>query len=114
MFSRYTLAFENPWYLLLLLVLPVMWALSYRSLAGLGNLRRWLALGLRTAVVLLIVAALAQPQVVQKSDRLTVVYLLDQSLSIPAEQRLAMIRNCVENSKLSDRGSALCKRSTRG
>ena len=42
-------------------------------------------------VVLLVILALMHPLLVQKSNRLTVIYLLDQSLSIPSEQRLAMI-----------------------
>ena len=86
------LVFNSPWYLLLLLLLPPMWWFSFRSLSGLGRWRRLLALGLRTLVLLLIVAALAEMQYQRTSDRLTVIYLLDQSLSIPEARRAAMIR----------------------
>ena len=86
------LVFNSPWYLLLLLLLPAMWWFSFHSLSGLGRWRRLLALGLRTLVMLLIVAALAEMQYQRTSDRLTVIYLLDQSLSIPESRRDAMVR----------------------
>ena len=86
------LVFNSPWYLLLLLVLPAMWWFSFHSLSGLGRWRRLMALALRTLVMLLIVAALAEMQYQRTSDRLTVIYLLDQSLSIPEARRAAMIR----------------------
>ena len=86
------LVFNSPWYLLLLALLPAMWWFSYRSLSGLGRWRRLFALSFRTLVFALIVAALAEMQYQRTSDRLTVIYLLDQSLSIPEERRTAMIR----------------------
>lgn len=87
----YRIDFDAPAYLALLALIPVVWWLSYRSLSGLGRLRRFLALLLRTAVLAGIVLALAEIQLVRTSDRLTVIYLLDQSLSIPVEQRQLMI-----------------------
>src|SRR6476659_1301945 len=86
------LVFNSPWYLLLLGLLPVMWWFSFDSLSGLGRWRRLLALAFRTLVFLLVVAALAEMQYQRTSDRLTVIYLLDQSLSIPEDRRAAMIR----------------------
>jgi uncharacterized membrane protein/Mg-chelatase subunit ChlD len=83
--------FQSPWYLLLLLVLPVLWWYSLRSLAALGFWRRLTVVTLRTLVLLLLVAAIAEIQMVKTSDRLTLIYLLDQSLSIPSEHRAAMI-----------------------
>ena len=44
---EHSLAFDRPLYLFLLLLIPVMWWLGYRSLAGLGRFRRWFALTLR-------------------------------------------------------------------
>lgn len=88
----YSLAVDRPYWLLLLLLLPVLWAWSYQSLSGLGSWRRLLALALRTAVFTLLVCALAEMQFRQKNDRMTVLYLLDQSLSIPEEHRDAMVR----------------------
>ncbi len=88
---NYHLSFQSPWYLLLLAVIPALWWLSFRTLAGLGPVRRWLALLLRSAVLGLLILALAEAQIVRVTDRLTVIYLLDQSLSIPAAQREAMV-----------------------
>jgi uncharacterized membrane protein/Mg-chelatase subunit ChlD len=88
----YTLTFDAPAWLALLAALPVLWWLSIRSLAGLGPVRRWLALGLRTVFAALVILALAEPQWVRTSDRMTVMFLVDQSLSIPPEQREAMIQ----------------------
>ena len=83
--------FDQPGYLLLLLLLPVIWVLSYRSLSGLGPIRRWVAIGLRSLVYLLIVLALAEMQFLRVNDGMTVIYLLDQSASIPQSQREAMV-----------------------
>ena len=47
---------------------------------------------LRTLVVVLLVMAAADLQIVRSNDHLTVIYLLDQSLSIPQEKREAMIK----------------------
>jgi len=88
---RHSLAFDSAGYLLLLLLIPLLWWLSFQSLSGLGRWRRLLALALRSLVLVLLVLALADVQYRRQSDQLTVVYLLDQSLSIPTDQRQAMI-----------------------
>ena len=85
------LGFEKPGYLALLALLPLLWIFSFRSLVGLGNFRRMLALALRSLVLLLIVLALAEIQLMRTSDKVTVIYLLDQSESLPLEQRQAML-----------------------
>ena len=85
-------AFDSPWYLLLLAALPLVWWLSYGSLSGLGRVRRVLAIALRSAVFMLLVLALAEAQWVRTSDRITVIYLLDQSLSVSQAQSDAAIR----------------------
>ena len=90
MFS-YHPTFAAPAYLAILLLLPALWWYSYRRLAGLGRVRRWLALLLRTLVVALLAMAAADMQIVRSNDHLTVLYLLDHSLSIPQEKREAMI-----------------------
>lgn len=89
---RHSVAFDSPGYLLLLLLLPVMWWLSFHSLAGLGRWRRLIVLTLRSFVLAIIVLALADMQYQRRSDQLTVIYVLDQSLSIPTDQRQAMIQ----------------------
>ena len=87
---NHSIAFDSPSYLLLLLLLPVMWWLSFAGLSGLGRWRRLIALTLRTLVFTAIVLALADVQYQRRSDKLAVIYLLDQSLSIPVEQRQEM------------------------
>jgi uncharacterized membrane protein len=84
-------AFDSPGYLVLLAGLPVMWWISYRTLSGLGRWRRGLTLALRTSVFLLLVLALAEAQHVRTSDRLTVLYLLDRSLSVSPDENNEMV-----------------------
>lgn len=75
----------HGWWLVLLLVLPVLVALSFRSLAGLGPIRRWLAIGLRCAGITFLILAVAELQARSQSDHLTVFFLWDRSLSIPQD-----------------------------
>ena len=89
---RRMLVFNSPWYLLLLVLLPADVVVQLPQPERAGPWRRLMALALRTVVLLLIVAALAEMQYQRTSDRLTVIYLLDQSLSIPEARRAAMIR----------------------
>ncbi len=77
--------FTQPWWLLLLGLLPVIVLLSYRSLAGLGPIRRWLAIGLRCLLILLLVLALAEARVRHQNENITVLFVVDRSLSIPEE-----------------------------
>lgn len=88
---NFRLSFDSPGYLLLLAALPLLWIASYRSLAGMGPVRRWVAIVLRSLVLLLLVCALADMQWKQLSDRLTVIYAVDESLSIPEAVKPAMI-----------------------
>src|SRR3990172_258841 len=88
---NYEISFESPWYLLLLALVPVLWWFSFRGLAALGLGRRVLSLGLRSLVLLALILAVAEMQLVHTSDQLTVIYLLDQSESIPAGHRRAML-----------------------
>jgi uncharacterized membrane protein len=85
-------AFDSPWYLLLLAAVPLVWWSSFRSLAGLGRARRAMAIALRSVIFVLLVLALAEVQWVRTSDRLTVIYLLDQSLSVAPAQSDAMLK----------------------
>ena len=101
------IGFDRPLFLLLLLTIPILWLASFRSLSGLGRIRRFFALLLRTAVFTAIVLALAEIQVRRTSERLTVLYLLDQSQSVPAGQRQAMleyVRAEVDKHRNSRRG----------
>ena len=70
----------------------VPWLLIHcTSLAGLGNFRRVFAISLRSIVLILIVMALAEVQLMRTSQKVTVIYLLDQSESIPQDKRQAML-----------------------
>ena len=88
--SDFHITFDAPRWLLLLLALPVLWWYSFRSISALGPVRRWFALALRTAVYVLLVLGLAEMQMVRTSQKLAVIYVLDQSVSIPEGQRRAM------------------------
>jgi uncharacterized membrane protein len=81
----------QPWFCALLLLVPLLWWFSFQSLAGLGKWRRILALALRTLVYAGIVMALAEVQIRRTSEKLTVIYLLDQSESIPPDKRTLML-----------------------
>ena len=79
--------FETPGYLVLLAVLPLLVALSFRSLAGLGPIRRWVAMLARCLVVAAMIFALAGAEWTQETDALSVVALVDRSRSIPRSQQ---------------------------
>jgi uncharacterized membrane protein/Mg-chelatase subunit ChlD len=91
------LGFDHPNYLWLLLALPLLWWIGYRSLGVLGRFRRWFALLFRSVVWTAIVFALAGVQLVWVSDRMTVMYLLDQSESIPQAKRQVMLDYVIRN-----------------
>ena len=97
--DRLGLSFDHPGYLSLLLFLPVMWYFSFRSLAALGNARRILVILLRSIVFTVFVLALANVQFLRTSDRMAVIYLLDQSESIPAAKRQWMLNYVVQDVK---------------
>ncbi|MCA9207604.1 MAG: VWA domain-containing protein, partial [Planctomycetales bacterium] len=94
---NWEIGFDSPWYLLLLLLVPLIWLFSFKSLAGLGRLRRFLALAFRTAIVVLMALCLAEIQLQQTSDKVTVIYVLDQSESIPAGKRQMMLDYVTED-----------------
>ncbi|MEM6470588.1 MAG: VWA domain-containing protein [Planctomycetota bacterium] len=101
----YRLSFEHPIYLWLLLLLPFLWFLGFQSLGVLGKFRRAMALVLRTVVWSIFVLALAGVQIVRVSDRMTVMYVLDQSESIPIAKRQVMLDFVVKNVKRHRDGS---------
>ncbi len=77
--------FGSPWWLLVLLALPAVIYLSVRSLAGLGPVRRWIAIGLRCVLIALLALALSEIRLRKSNDSLTVMFVVDRSLSIPQE-----------------------------
>ncbi|MGD8450622.1 MAG: VWA domain-containing protein [Phycisphaerae bacterium] len=97
--------FETPAYLALLAVLPLLVALSIRSLAGLGPARRVAAIVARCVVVLCMILALAGAQRTRTSDALAVIFLLDRSNSIPRqyqEQAFDFIRQSEDGRGIDD------------
>lgn len=92
MFSLWShFSFDNPWMLGLLLPIPWVWKVSAHSLSGMARGRKLTAIGLRTAVLSLLVLALAELQHVKHNKQLTVFYLLDISRSIPLKERAEMV-----------------------
>lgn len=86
MLGNLSVTVGNPWWLLLLpLILPPLVIFSMRSLAGLGWVRRTIAILIRATVLTLIILALAELQSVRRSDRLTTLFLLDVTQSMPNE-----------------------------
>ena len=97
--GRIEIGFQYPWYLLLLFLIPMVWWLGLKSLAGLGPWRRVIAIVLRTAVMLLVIFAIAGIQWIWSSEKLTVIYLLDQSDSIPVAKRQLMFEYAIQSVK---------------
>jgi len=97
--GSYSISFDYPWVLLLLLLLPWMWVVSFWALAGLGSGRRWAALLFRSFVLLLIIAAISGIQWVRISDRVSVIYLLDQSDSVARAKRDLMLDYAIKSAR---------------
>lgn len=76
----------HPWYLSLLLLIPVLWYAA-RQIRVLGRGRKTITLLLRTLVILLFILALAELEVVDKGKSLTVLFAIDRSSSVPADQQ---------------------------
>jgi uncharacterized membrane protein len=73
----------QPAWLVLFALVPVIVWVSFRSLAGLGPVRRWVAIGLRSLLIVLLTLALADVRLRQEHDRVTTLFLIDRSLSVP-------------------------------
>ena len=78
--------FSAPWALLLLLFIPYFVWLG-RSMAPRPVWRRWLSLGIRLLIILLLTLALAGTQMIRAADELAVVFLVDASDSMSREQK---------------------------
>ncbi|HUU82032.1 MAG TPA: VWA domain-containing protein [Phycisphaerae bacterium] len=75
-------AFEKPEWLWLCLLVPVLVLLSLRSLAGLDPVRRVMSLILRSLVIVVLAAGLAEVVKVRTNKDLTVMFLMDRSDSV--------------------------------
>jgi Mg-chelatase subunit ChlD len=83
------IAFEHPAYLALLLLLPLVIWVTWQHSGRIRRGRQAFALGTRLFLLTCLILALAGLQGVRQRDDLTVVFLLDRSESIPAEDREA-------------------------
>ncbi len=81
-----SLEFASKWFLFGLVLLPLVYWLSRRSLSGLGRGRRITAVVLRTLAVLLLVLGLARTRVFKSDDSLCVFFVADRSYSILPER----------------------------
>jgi uncharacterized membrane protein len=77
--------FVHPLWMLLLLLVPVVFALSWRSLYRFESARPWVSAVLRSAGVVLLALALAQPRVRETGEHVAVLFVLDRSESVPDE-----------------------------
>ncbi len=92
--TKYQVDFAVHWLWVVAAIVALLvplWVLSFRGLSGLGPVRRVMALSLRSVVVALFVFAIADIQLKKSTDRLTVIFLLDQSKSVPKLHRDAMV-----------------------
>lgn len=74
--------FDDPRWLWLCALIPLLIVGSFRSLAGLDPVRRVCALLVRSLVILLVAVCLAGVQYVQRNDDLTVMFIMDRSHSV--------------------------------
>lgn len=84
--DRIPITFASPKFLLLLLAIPLAVWIGRRTLAGLDPFRRRAAMTLRILGIVLLALALAELQWKDVLDEMQVIFLVDRSLSIPAEQ----------------------------
>lgn len=89
--TPWTISFGYPGFLGLILLIPGIWLWGYPRLRNLGRVRKLVVLLLRCVVFTLLVLSLSDLHLHRKSDRLTVMFLLDQSASIPAAAQDAMV-----------------------
>ncbi len=83
------ISFDRPEWLWLLVTIPVIAAISVRSLGGLEKSRRIVAVVLRSLVIVALALALARVEYVKRSDRVAVMFVLDHSRSVPDKLREA-------------------------
>jgi uncharacterized membrane protein len=93
------ITFATPEFLMLLVVLlPLVLLLGRRSLAGLDRVRRRMALGLRLLLVILLVAALAEVEWRDLTQKVEVVFVVDHSRSMP-EGKAGEIMEMIDKSR---------------
>src|SRR5215210_1235678 len=97
--------FTHPLFLLLLLAMPPFLVLAMRrSLAEMTPVQRRICLAMRILILALLVLALAGVRLLRSSDKLAVLFLVDESASISLEARKAA-RDFIAASLPAQRGS---------
>jgi hypothetical protein len=105
-----TISFDQPLYLLGLLLLPLFWWVGRRSLVDLTPLRRQIALALRFLIVTCLILALAGIHLVTRSGANAVLFVVDASYSVPRGDRqkgLEYVNQAVRNMRGQDRVGVL-------
>ncbi len=83
------ISFEHPSWLILLVVIAPIWFMALHGLDFLVSTRALVTACVRSLVIVLLVAALSQPSLVETSDGISVVVVADSSQSIPTATRAA-------------------------
>lgn len=98
------LEFRTPAYLagIVILAAVAVW-MARGSMAGLGAVTRWLALGLRLVVITALLGALAEPSLRRESRDVAVIAVLDASQSVPAAMQERVDRYLEEARRRNDR-----------
>jgi Mg-chelatase subunit ChlD len=101
-------SFIHPGALWLLVLLVPIWVLALTTPRRLSPARFWGSLGLRTALILLLVLSLAGTQLVLAVDQMTTVFLVDSSDSISPSARAqaeTFIDEALDNRHENDRAA---------
>ncbi|MBI2807112.1 MAG: VWA domain-containing protein [Planctomycetes bacterium] len=76
---------QEPWWLLLLFLIPALIWTGYANLVSLGDARRGIVLGLRSGLIALVAFALAETYARKTNESVTAIFVWDRSYSIPPE-----------------------------
>lgn len=88
MLDALPIQFEQPGWLLLLLLLIPIWLVSMAYGSSLSRGRRAFSVTIRTVVILLLAMALARPSWVKRGEAITVTVVSDVSRSIPLSEQI--------------------------
>jgi uncharacterized membrane protein/Mg-chelatase subunit ChlD len=88
MFDLFPIQFEQPVWLLLLVLLIPIWLIAFTLGRSLSRSRRWVSSCIRTIVIMLLAMSLARPTWVERSESVTVTVISDASRSIPVSEKI--------------------------
>jgi hypothetical protein len=83
MLSALPIMFDQPGWLLLLVLIVPAFLISRRSIGGLSKTKAYVTFALRSILIALLAIALAEPIWEKRGEGLTVTVVLDRSLSLP-------------------------------